>query len=131
MASIAETGAAVAQGPRGAPLADFARGFDRTSAAVTVLTVALLFAAVAPLSAIEIPAMIDYANHLARMRLLVGPTNPAYEAHWGVYPDLAMDIVVPALARAMSVATAAKVFLAASQVLVVSGAVVLELIAKG
>jgi hypothetical protein len=42
-----------------------------------------------------------------------------------------MEIIVPALARWMSVATASKVFLGGSQVLIVTGAVFLELTVKG
>ncbi len=104
--------------------------FDRTSIVMTVLTGVLLFAAVAPLFAVEIPAMLDYPNHLAGLYLLTGPSNPAYEAHWRVYPDLAMEVIVPALARVMSVATAAKIFLGGSQVLIVTGAVFLEMTVK-
>ncbi len=79
--------------------------------------------------------MIDYVNHLARMHLLVdaaaGRPNPAYEIHWRFYPNLAMDIVVPVLARFVSVETAARLFLLASQTLVVSGAIALETEVRG
>ncbi len=50
---------------------------DRTSIGVTVLTGVLLLAAVAPLFMVEIPAMLDYPNHLAGMYLLTDPHNPA------------------------------------------------------
>jgi hypothetical protein len=104
---------------------------DRLSILLTVLTAALLAAAIAPLFAVEIPAMLDYTNHLARMYILTQANNPAYEAHWGVSTNIAMDVVVPAFARWMSVATAAKAFLGAGQVLVVTGAVFLEWVIKG
>jgi hypothetical protein len=126
MSTVAESGAAIVQD---APLAT-AGGVDRLSIVMTVLTAAFLAAAIAPLLVVEVPAMLDYPNHLARMYLLTRPANPAYEAHWGLYPDLAMDLVVPALATGMSVAAATKLFLAASQVLVVTGAVFLELTVK-
>jgi hypothetical protein len=112
-------------------VANIGKAFDRTSIGMTVLTIALLVAAMTPLFVVEIPAMLDYVNHLARMYLLSGPANLAYERHWGLYPDLAMDLIVPGLARWMSVAAAAKVFIGVSQVLVVTGAVFLELIVKG
>src|SRR5215469_2918071 len=124
MSSAAETGAAIVRGA-GRPLPTIAGKLDRLSILATALTVALLAAAIAPLFAVDVPAMLDYPNHLARMYILAGPANPAYEPHWGLYPDLAMDLVVPALAHWMSVATATKVFLGASQILVVSGAVFL------
>src|SRR6266436_10372579 len=52
----------------------------------SLILVGLLFAAsVVPVLSVEIPAMIDYVNHLARMHLLVdaaaGRPNPAYEIH--------------------------------------------------
>ena len=53
----------------------------------SLIVVGLLFAAsVVPVLSVEIPAMIDYVNHLARMHLLVdaaaGRPNPAYEIDW-------------------------------------------------
>jgi len=84
---------------------------------------------------VEIPAMIDYVNHLARMHLFVdaaaGRPNPAYEIHWRFYPNLAMDLIVPVLAGFVSVESAARLFLLATQTLVVSGAIVLEIAVRG
>src|SRR6266436_4252189 len=82
----------------------------------SLILVGLLFAAsVAPVFSVEIPAMIDYVNHLARMHLIVdaaaGRPNPAYEIDWRLDPNLAVDIIVPALARFVSVETAARLFL--------------------
>jgi hypothetical protein len=111
-----------------------------TSKALTkqksLIVVGLLFAAsVAPVFSVEIPAMIDYVNHLARMHLSVdaamGRPNPAYEIVWRLYPNLAVDIVVPLLARFVSVETAARLFLLASQTLMVSGAIALEMEVRG
>src|SRR6266404_6082344 len=97
-----------------------------------LILVGLLFAAsVAPLLSVEIPAMVDYVNHLARMHLIVdaaaGRPNPAYQIDWRLDPNLAVDIIVPALARFVTVETAARLFLLASQALVVSGAIALEM----
>src|SRR5215831_172599 len=102
----------------------------------SLMLVGLLFAAsVSPVFFVEIPAMVDYVNHLARMHLLVdaaaGRRNPAYEIDWRLYPNLAVDIVVPVLARLVSVETAARLFLLASQVLVISGAIALEIEVRG
>src|SRR6266478_7013575 len=100
-----------------------------------LIVVGLLFvASVAPGLLVEIPAMIDYVNHLARMHLLVdaaaGRPNPAYEIDWHLYPNLAMDLIVPMLARFVSVETAARLFLLASQTLVISGAIALEMVVR-
>jgi len=102
----------------------------------SLILIGLLFAmSVAPVLLVEIPAMIDYVNHLARMHLLVdadaGRSNPGYEIDWRLYPNLAVDIIVPVLARFVSVETAARLFLLASQTLVVSGAIALEIAVRG
>jgi hypothetical protein len=84
--------------------------------------------------ATPIPAMLDYCNHLARMYILAadraGEASPFYQVNWAFYPNLATDLVVPWLARFLDVELAARVFLAVSQVLVVSGAVALEFVVK-
>lgn len=102
----------------------------------SLLLVGLLFAvSVVPVLSVDTPAMIDYVNHLARMHLLVdaaaGRPNPAYEIDWQLYPNLAVDFIVPVAARLVSVETAARLFLLLSQTLVVSGAIALELKVRG
>jgi hypothetical protein len=105
------------------------------SGATSLWLVVLLTASViAPVFLVEIPAMTDYPNHLARMYLLSAlgtpEENPYYVADWELYPNLVMDLVVPPMARFMDVETATKAFLVVSQILVVSGAVVLEIVIK-
>jgi hypothetical protein len=102
----------------------------------SLIVVGLLFvASIVPALSVEIPAMVDYVNHLARMHLLVdaaaGRPNPAYEIDWRLYPNLAVDIIVPVMARFVSVESATRLFLLASQTLVVSGAIALEIIVRG
>jgi hypothetical protein len=51
---------------------------------------------------------------------------------WAVYPNLAMDLIVPQLARLVGdVAEATRLFLLLSQILVISGAVAIEWVVKG
>lgn len=96
--------------------------------ATAVMFAALLLA----LAATPIPAQVDYVNHLARMALLALPgPHPAYVVTWSLTPNLAMDLVVPALARVMPVETAARLFLALTWAVVVSGAIALERAVKG
>jgi hypothetical protein len=82
-----------------------------------------------------IPAMVDYPNHLARMYLLSAAgtpdTNPFYRTAWALYPNLAMDLAIPQMARLMSVENATRVFLLLSQILIVGGAMALERVVKG
>ena len=84
-----------------------------------------------PLLGVTTPGLVDYPNHLARMWILVhGKEIPAlasnYVADWRVLPDLAMDLVVPALAQVMSVETAGKLFVAATMILLVGGTAALH-----
>jgi hypothetical protein len=91
--------------------------------------------AIAPTLSVKIPAMEDYLNHLSRMYILVtsytNDANPYYQVSWALYPNLAMDAVVPPLAHFVSVETAGKIFFLASQMLIISGAFALEMSVKG
>jgi hypothetical protein len=93
----------------------------------------LLVVSLCPTLLVPIPAMVDYPNHLARMFILSrdGAAHPFYEVTWAAYPNLAMDLIVPRLARLMSVESATRVFYLLSQVLIVTGAVAIELVVKG
>lgn len=89
----------------------------------------LLALSVIPVLMTPIPAMLDYPNHLARMFLLSrgdADAHPHYQLAWAFYPNLAMDLVVPRLARFMSVEGAMRLFLLLAQLLVVSGSVAVE-----
>jgi hypothetical protein len=94
--------------------------------AVIVLTALSLL----PTLLVDIPAMADYLNHLARMHVLADAgtanANPYYEISFALYPNLAMDLIVPQLARFLEVERATRSFFLASQVLVVAGAITLE-----
>lgn len=101
------------------------------------ITVFAMLAAVSflPVLLTPIPAMVDYPNHLARMYILsqngTPNANPHYEVAWAFYPNLAMDLLVPQLARLTSVENATRLFLLLSQLLIVGGAVLLERVRKG
>ncbi len=96
---------------------------------------ALLFVVViSPTLLVDIPAMEDYLDHLARMYILATTgtpdANPYYPIAWTLLSDIAMDLIVPQLARFVDVEVAGKLFFLASQLLVVSGAVAVELAVK-
>jgi hypothetical protein len=106
-----------------------------SSAFGSKLIFAILFAlSLCPVLLAPIPAMVDYPNHLARMFILArdgsSQANPFYQVTWAWYPNLAMDLLVPPLARFMSVESATRLFYLAAQCFVVSGAVAIELAAK-
>jgi hypothetical protein len=107
----------------------------RNDAVVGGLVLALLIgAALAPVLLVRIPAMVDYPNHLARMYLLSvsdgAAANPYYRVEWALYPNLAMDIVIPQIARLAGVEVAARIFLFLTQLLIVGGAMAIEWVIK-
>src|SRR5260370_35016106 len=57
--------------------------------------------------------------------------NPYYEVAWALYPNLAMDLLVPQMARLTGVEDATRLFLLLSQGLIVGGALALERVVKG
>ena len=95
----------------------------------------LIGVSICPVLLVTIPAMVDYPNHLARMFILTGDgtqdANPFYQVTWALYPNLAMDLLIPRLARLMSVESATRSFLLFSQVLIVTGSIAIERIVKG
>lgn len=115
------------------PLTDRSKAMDGAWR-LTAAFLGLLVISVCPVLIVDIPAMVDYPNHLARMSVLVRDgtpaANPFYEVVWRFYPNLAMDLVVPPLARLVGVESATKAFLVLSQLLLVSGAVAIELSVK-
>jgi hypothetical protein len=87
-----------------------------------------------PTMSVRIPAMEDYLDHIGRMYILTtagaNNANPYYQVSWALYPDIAMDLIIPWLAKFLQVEIAGKLFFIASQLLIISGAVVLELSIK-
>jgi hypothetical protein len=103
---------------------------------MAIVVFALLAAAsFLPVLLTPIPAMVDYPNHLARMYILsqngTPDANPYYEVAWALYPNLAMDLLIPRMARLVSVENATRLFLLLSQLLIVGGALALERVVKG
>jgi hypothetical protein len=94
----------------------------------------LLAAAITPTMLVQIPAMEDYLDHLGRMYVLTtagtSDANPYYQVSWALYPDLAMDIVVPQLARFMDIESAGRLFFFTAQFLIVTGCIALEFSVK-
>src|SRR5438552_13277239 len=87
-------------------------GSDRS---VAIVVFALLAAAsLLPVLLTPIPAMVDYPNHLARMYILsqngTPDANPYYEVAWAFYPILAMDLLVPQMARLIGVENATRLY---------------------
>lgn len=100
--------------------------FGTLSAALALLCIALV-----PLSIVEIPPLVDYPNHLARMHILADGGHSFwlrqyYEIHWDLLPNLSMDVVVPPLTRILSVEQAGKVFIGLTFALLAGGTMALH-----
>lgn len=92
----------------------------------------LLFAiAIAPIVSAAMPMLTDYPNHLARMYILMADgrspeLNRFYSVEWQLMPNLAMDLIVPPLARIVGIYLAGKIFLALTLLLLASGTIALH-----
>src|SRR5438876_229590 len=101
-----------------------------------VLFAAFFIVAAIPILAVETLPLLDYPNHLARMRILADQDRSAilrqyYALDWRPIPNLAMDLIVPPLARIMPLAAAGKVFILAIFLLIAGGAALLHRVLFG
>src|SRR5579883_1496381 len=102
---------------------------------------ALLFSALFAAGALPVVLcgtlpLFDYPNHLARMHILRSLPDSAalqefYAIAWRPLPNLAMDLVVPALAHLMPLTWAAKAFVLLTLLLLAGGAAVLSRVIFG
>ncbi len=92
-------------------------------------TALLLLCAVlsAPLLLVDVPPLLDYPNHLARMVVLGWPHDQALSRfatpRSAIIPDLAIDLVLPSLLHVLPVHVAGRIVLACIVLLPVLGAV--------
>lgn len=91
----------------------------------------LLMVSLAPVWMVAIPPLVDYPNHLARMHILVNGAQSEslgrfYAVSWSVIPNLAMDIIVPALVNFMPLEIAGKVFVTLILALLATGSLALH-----
>ena len=95
------------------------------------LYIALGAITLSPLLWVRVPPLVDYPSHLARMWILVhGAEIPElarnYTVHWRLLPDLAMDLIVPALSKMMTVEQAGRVFIALMMGALIAGTAALH-----
>jgi hypothetical protein len=104
---------------------------DLTAAQFAVLFAGLFIVAAVPILAVATPPLLDYPNHLARMHIEADYARSAvlrqfYVLDWRPIPNLAMDLVVPPLARLMPLAWAGKAFLLSTFLLIAGGTAALH-----
>jgi hypothetical protein len=89
---------------------------------------ALCLLLLAPLLLAEVPPILDYPNHLARLFILAqAGQDPVldgiWQPQWAVIPDLGIDLLAPPLMRIMTPFEAGKIMLALALLVPVAGAV--------
>ncbi|MGA6998085.1 MAG: hypothetical protein WBZ22_17780, partial [Pseudolabrys sp.] len=98
---------------------------------ILALSVALTLLISIPIWTHPLPPLSDYVNHLARMHVIADLSRNQqlgtfYQLNWQVIPNLAMDAIVPSLARLVNVYLAGQIFLVAMFALIISGVVMLN-----
>jgi hypothetical protein len=98
---------------------------------IAVLLVLMLLVASIPIWTNPLPPLSDYVNHLARMHVIAAINNDPdlarfYEIDWQPIPNLMMDLIVPVLARVVTIYHAGQIFLVAMFALIMSGTVALN-----
>ena len=73
----------------------------------------------APLLIVDVPPLLDYPNHLARIFVLASlPHDPVlarfYAAHWSIIPNLALDLAGPPLLHILPVHVVGRLLIAAA-----------------
>jgi hypothetical protein len=93
---------------------------------------ALLLGAVSiPVLTHRLPPLADYVNHLARMYVIDAIDSDPYlgkfyQIQWQIIPNLVMDLIVPVLARVISIYHAGQLFLVLIFAVTLSGALALN-----
>jgi len=90
--------------------------------------IALCVLLLVPLLLVDVPPLLDYPNHLARLVVLAsGVSDPHlsrfYAPRWGIIPDLGIDLIGPPLLRILPVHVAGRIVLAVVLLLPVLGSV--------
>lgn len=114
----------------GAPRAR-ASGAEFSNRQILALFAILAVIASIPIALYPWPPFGDYINHLARMHVISAGGADAnlarfYQVDWQVIPNLMMDLIVPALGRALNVYLAGQIYTAISFALILSGTLALN-----
>jgi hypothetical protein len=91
----------------------------------------LCAALITPVLAAQVPPLTDYPNHLARCYVLAFGSRDAvlsqmFSAHWQIIPNMAIDLLLPALMHVFSPLTAGRIVLALCLLTPTTGAIALS-----
>ena len=105
-----------------------ADGGGEAQATMWWLAVAATFALLAvPFFTVDVPPVLDYPNHLARLYVLANGDDPVlsamYAPHWTIVPNLGLDLVGVPLLRILPVYIAGRILLAAAAFIPVIGVI--------
>lgn len=71
-----------------------------------------------PLLVVDVPPVLDYPNHLARIFVLAHPNDPVlsqiYQPHWRIVPNLGIDVLGTGLLKLTDVHTGGRILLGLS-----------------
>jgi hypothetical protein len=88
----------------------------------------IVLISLAPLLIVDVPAVLDYPNHLARFFILAHPQDPIlgkmYAPHWAVLPNLGMDVLGRMLLSIVPPHVGGRILLGLSLLAPLAGAVV-------
>jgi hypothetical protein len=93
-------------------------------------------AALIPLAIVEIPPLVDYPNHLARLHVIANiGTDPAlaanYRVVWGAMPNLALEAATFPLMALLPVEIVGRLFIAVTFILLAGGTLWLHRLLHG
>lgn len=99
--------------------------------AALAVTVALAI----PLFLVEVPPVLDYPNHLARIFVLAHPNDPElsqmFRPNWQILPNIGIDIIGTALLKVTSMHVGGRILLALSLFAPVIGVIFYSRVAFG
>jgi hypothetical protein len=83
---------------------------------------------IAPLFTIDVPPIVDYPNHLARLYIIAnGASDPwishMYEHKWGIIPNIGIDLLVPWTLSFVPLHLAGRIMLAFTLIIPVIGTI--------
>lgn len=100
----------------------------RRSWAWSALALAIAATCLAPLLMVDVPAVLDFPNHLARFYVLAHPDDPVlanmYAPHWAILPNVGLDVIGQALLRLLPTYVGGRILLALSLLAPLAGALV-------
>ena len=109
---------------------------ESRSLAVAAVYILLFAVVLYPVFSVTVPPLVDYPNHLARAHILSAwETTPALQQNYvpvhSLRPNMAMDLIVPALTPFMSIYMAGKVFIAMTLLSLLGGTLALRKVLTG